>query len=116
MDRVELVPVLHEERQRVGLVELEREVGLLLVIDPDDLEAGAVVTHGATTRPTEQVEQSRSSSWTHERFSSCPVRRHPAPRGAEAGRSALRVERRSTVTAGTTGQRQRPLLVLALAE
>lgn len=41
---------------RVGLVEFERVVGLWPVVDPGDVESGAVVADGGTTGTAEQVQ------------------------------------------------------------
>jgi len=53
MDRVELMPVLPAEFQRIGLVELERIVLLRGDVHTDDLEARTMVSHRGPARSTE---------------------------------------------------------------
>lgn len=45
------------ERHGVGLVELERVVGLRHDVDTDDIEPGAVVAHCCAASAAEQVEE-----------------------------------------------------------
>src|SRR6266542_137118 len=54
---VDGVEPVERERERVGLVELEREAGLRLDIDADDVEPGAVVARGCATGTAEQVQE-----------------------------------------------------------
>ena len=54
---VDHVEAVQRERQRVGLVELKRVVGLLDLVDADDLEAGPVIAETGAAGAAEQVEQ-----------------------------------------------------------
>lgn len=58
MDRIKLVTVLANERNRVALDELERVSGLGFDIDADNVEPSTVVSDCGTTRTAVAVEQS----------------------------------------------------------
>lgn len=57
MDGVELVPVLGEELERVGLVEGEGEARLRVKVNAGHVEAGPVVPDRTAARPAEQIKQ-----------------------------------------------------------
>jgi hypothetical protein len=56
VDGVELAPVGGDEVAGVGLVKLERVVGLWVDVDTDDVEPGPVVTHSGAPSSAEGVE------------------------------------------------------------
>jgi hypothetical protein len=58
MDRIELVHVLSEVRERVGLHELKRVVRLGLVVDANHVETCAVVSLRGASSLAIQIEQS----------------------------------------------------------
>ena len=80
MDRVELPAVCVEVLQRVRDVMLVRVVTLSPYVDADDVEPGARVADGRSSRTREQIEETR--------FHRFPVR---AARSRFSRRSASRV-------------------------
>ena len=62
MNRVELMTVLSDELQGVGLDELEGVPWLRSYVHADDLvEAGMTVSHSSATSTAEQVQESHSA-------------------------------------------------------
>ena len=65
VDRVELVPVLPDERERIALVELKRVARLRRDIDADNFEARLMQPHARAARTAKQVESAWFCSHQH---------------------------------------------------